>query len=134
MYTSGNYKTTAVIYGGITAFCVVLFIVYDRFSHNVRSPYMTFLFAIPLVLGVLPFAVLSIMKKHNVQEKYTVNARLSFNMYNAGIAALTVSSMLKGIFEIAGTGSPFQSYLTVFGLVLSASGVAAFLLNIRYRR
>ena len=115
-------KITSAVYAMVSVFCFVVFIVYDRFSHNVRSPYMTFLFAVPLVLGFLPAFVLA------VKKELKAPGRAAFNLYNAGVAALTVSSLLKGIFEIAGTGSPFQGYLGVFGIVLLASGATMYIL------
>ena len=116
-------KITAAVYAIISLFCGVVFIVYDRFSHDVRSPYMTFLFAIPLVFGVVPAVILAVKK--DIRRP----GRAAFNIYNAGVAALTVSSLLRGIFEIAGTGSPYQRYLGVFGIVLLASGAAMHILS-----
>ena len=116
-------KRTFAVYAGVAVFCTVLFLIYDRFSHDVRSPYMTFLFGLPILLGVVPFMILA------VRDDIRRPGRLAFNLYNSGVAAIIVSSMLKGIFEIAGTGSPLQSYLNIFGIVLAASGFAAYVLE-----
>ena len=115
-------KKGAVIYGLVTAFTLLTFIIYDRYSHGVRSPYMTFLFAWPLALGVLPCIVLALAAKLPRPNRFVIN------LYNSGVAALTVSSLLKGIFEIAGTASPLQQGLFVFGIVLTASGVCTYYL------
>ena len=50
LYISENKNRKAarknvMIYVGVALFCIVFFLIYDRFSHGVRSPYMTFLFA-----------------------------------------------------------------------------------------
>ena len=58
---------------------------------------MIFAFAFPLVGGTFPFAVLSLFA-HGL-----LPGRLPRFLYNAGIAALTVGSMMKGVLEIYGT-------------------------------
>ena len=77
---------------------------------------MTFLFVIPLVLGALPCAIFVIFKKLRAP------GRIAFNLWNSAVAALTVGSMLRGVFEIAGTASPLQEYLMIAGLVMLAGG------------
>ncbi|MDO5133326.1 MAG: hypothetical protein Q4D81_10130 [Eubacteriales bacterium] len=41
----------------ISAFCGGLALIYNYFSHGITSPWMTFLFAWPLLLGALPAAL-----------------------------------------------------------------------------
>lgn len=111
------------IYLPITVFCFVFFLVYDRFSHGVRSPYMTYLFAWPLVLGLLPSVLLWLFPRIRRQK------RISADLYHAGVAAVTVSSMLRGILEIAGTGSDYQQWLMIAGGVLLLGGIIAYILD-----
>ena len=93
-------------------FCGIFYLVYNRFSHGVHSPYMTWLFVWPLVLGVVP----------GVYWKWRRNiARpgcIPLNLYHSGVAAVTVSSMLRGIFEIAGTSSVYQEWLMQAGIIM----------------
>lgn len=107
----------------ITAFCRLFFLVYDRFSHGVRSPYMTYLFAWPLLLGFLPALVFTL------DSPLPEPGRWSMNLYFSGVAAVTVSSALRGVFEIAGTASDYQQYLMIAGVVLLALGAVAYLLG-----
>ncbi|MBD5512782.1 MAG: hypothetical protein HDR08_16280 [Lachnospiraceae bacterium] len=103
---------TAGVYCGVTVFCGIFYLVYNRFSHGVHSPYMTWLFVWPLVLGVVP----------GVYWKWRRNiARpggIPLNLYHSGVAAVTVSSMLRGIFEIAGTSSVYQEWLMQAGIIM----------------
>ena len=39
---------------------------------------------------------------------------------------MTVSSLLRGIFEIAGTASDYQTWLMYFGLAMLAAGAVLF--------
>lgn len=82
---------------------------------------MTFLFAWPLCLGLIP--ALLIWKLPVVPEP----GRLSANLYHSGVAALTVNSVLRGIFDIAGTSSNYQVYLAAAGAMLLVGGVAAYM-------
>ncbi len=115
-----SMKRALVIYAGVSLFCIVFFLVYDRFSHGVRSPYMTWLFLWPLCLGLLPGLALWRFPRLWRQGP------LSANLYHPGVAALTVSSLLRGIFEIAGTASVYQKGLTLIGIILLAGGIIAY--------
>ena len=47
-------------------------------------------------------------------------------IYNSGVAALIVSSMLRGIMDIAGTGSVYQVWMLYAGTVMAAAGAVIF--------
>ena len=47
-------------------------------------------------------------------------------IYNSGVAALTVSSMLRGIMDIAGTGSVYRVWMLYAGTVMAAAGAVIF--------
>lgn len=118
-----------MVYVGVSVFCLVFYLVYDQFSHGVRSPYMTWLFAWPFLLGVLPGMVFRRFPKVRRPGRFTVN------LYNSCVAAVTVSSLLRGIFEIAGTASDYQQRLMYAGGAMLFLGIAAYLFPIRgFRR
>lgn len=112
------------VYLPVTLFCLVFFLIYDRFSHGVRSPYMTWLFLWPLVLGLLPSLVLQLFVRLPRQR------RLSADLYHPGVAAVTVSSLLRGVFDIAGTASDYQAWLMVFGGVLLICGAVVYVVGL----
>lgn len=105
------------IYAFATVFCFIFFLIYNQFSHGVHSPFMTFLFVWPLVLGLMPAAI---RVKFLKPEK---NGFWAANLYHSGVATLTVSSALKGILDIAGTTSDYQLYLMMAGFVLLIAGI-----------
>lgn len=51
-------------------------------------------------------------------------------IYNSGVAVLTVSSMLRGIMDIAGTGSVYQVWMLYAGTVMAAAGAVIFALAV----
>lgn len=112
---------SVLVYGGVSLFCQVFYRVYDIFSHGVRSAYMTWLWAFPAAFGVIPCLLLFM-----VSEKYRPG-RIAVNIYHSGIAAMTVSSLLRGIFEIAGTGSAYQELLMHLGFGMTVFGILCYI-------
>ena len=119
-----NCRRGLLIYLCISTFCLVTFLVYDQFSHYVRSPFMTFLFLWPLLMGALPAFWLLIIPAIPRPKRFTLN------LYNSGVAALTVSSVLRGVFEIAGTSSPYQTGLMIAGALMWVGGVLCYIISI----
>ena len=120
-------RKRALIYTAVTVFCFVFATVYNIFSHGVHSPYMTWLFLWPLALGWIPSVIqwLRAGRIEGTAEQANTQTLLSANLYHSGVAALTVSSMLRGIFEIAGNSSPYQTALMIFGAVMTLAGIIA---------
>ena len=108
------------VYLAVSILCLILFLIYNKFSHGVTSPYMTWRFGWPLVLGTIPLALLALIP-YDLYPK-----RISFNIYNTGVASLTVASLLKGIFDIAGNSSAYQKYLMSFGIAVTILGVIVY--------
>jgi hypothetical protein len=87
---------------------------------------MDLMFLYPLAGGALPFFVLSRMPRFPEGRFF----RPACNLYNSGIAALTVGSLLRGIVEIAGTGSAWIGPFFAAGLIFVCGGSGIFLLNL----
>lgn len=110
-----------LVTAGVSAFCFVFFVIYDSFSHGVRSVFMTYLFAVPLVLGVLPCTILLLFKR------LPRPCKIALLLQSFALSALTVSNALRGVFEIAGTASAYQEYLTYAGFGLLAAAIIAYI-------
>lgn len=91
------YLKTAYVYLLISLFCALFGAVYELFSHEVYSFYMIYAFMFPLAGGVLPFLLMGMGKL------FINSSAVSCNLYHAGIATLTIGSILTGIVEIYGT-------------------------------
>ncbi len=98
---------------------------YNVFARGVTSLPMLHAFYYPLFLGMFLHMFL-IFRERNVRFAGSSGYRLFENVYNSGVACLTIASFLRGIFEIAGTDSPLLPYLTYLGWGLV--GVGAILL------
>ena len=106
-----KFLKTIVIFSIMTIFTFIFNKVYGIFGHGVTSPYMTYMFLYPLVGGVLFYGIVMLLIPSIVNKK---RYRFFYNIYNSGIAVLTVGSFLRGIMEIAGT---FSTYLMAYTLV-----------------
>lgn len=106
----------------VTLFCLLFSSIYNHYGHGVYSNYMSYMFLIPFLSGVLPYGVLAMfIKAKDV-------SRFSYNSYNSGIATLIIGSMLKGIFEIAGTNSPYLMVYLIAGMSMLIIGAISYFL------
>lgn len=101
-------------------FCAAFGAVYEAFGHGVWSYPMVYAFAFPLVLGVLPLLLLAVRR-----APYPRPAARS--LYHAGIAALTVGSLISGVLEIYGTTNPLTLVYWLLGGALTLLGAGLYL-------
>lgn len=130
------------IYLAVSLFLFVFSRIYSCFSHGISSPWMTFLFAWPLILGGLPSALRffgffpkqsgngvriplpgSGKAGRSGKKTDTGLSEAGLELYRYGIAAVSVGSLLQGIMEIAGTDSAYPGYLLLAGAVMLAAGI-----------
>lgn len=103
-----------------SVFCFIFYFIYNIFSHGVHSPFMTYLFAWPLLLCAVPAGICMLVRS------IPGPSVLSSLLWGTGTAAVTVSSLLRGVFEIAGNSSVYQQYMMAAGLVFLLAGLTAY--------
>jgi len=79
------------------------------------------MFLYPLIGGVIPFMAIYLSPKLNFPQK------LSFNIYNAGTATLTVGSCFAGVLEIYGTTSSHTIIYFVLGALFVFIGLLIYI-------
>ena len=89
--------------------------VYEHFSFGVYSPFMIFAFAVPLLMGALPFLLLGRALK---KTGSTVPA-LVCKFWHAAVATLTVGFLFRGVLDIYGTSSPLGTVYWIASAVLA---------------
>ena len=114
-------------YLGVTLVCGLVSLIYESFSFGVYSNYMIFLFLIPLMGGVLPFATIRRIDCLNLPR------RIPMNLYHAGIATLIVGSCLQGILEIYGTTSVYIPVYWIVGALLTVFGSIGYFIGLSAR-
>lgn len=95
---------------GVGVFCVVLAVVYAQFSHGVSSMFMSLCCMVPYA-GAVVYLFMVLTGRHPLD-------RLAFNAFNAALATFTVASVLRAVFDIAGTSSVWLMVLVVAGALL----------------
>ena len=112
LFTSDIKKTyfwTIIIYVIATIFTVIFNAVYYQFSHEVSSRYMSLAFLYPLLMGVIVYAGLFFINWFD---------KVAYNAYNAGVATITMASILLGVNEIAGADTIYYKYFYLVAFVL----------------
>lgn len=107
----------------VSLFCAAFGAVYEIFSHGVYAYSMLYAFAFPLVLGVLPLLLITMLRAPYPN-------RFARSVYHAGIAALTVGSLVSGALEIYGTTNPLTLVYWIAGGALAALGAAVYLVSL----
>lgn len=115
-------KRNMFIYLGVFLFVALVGFIYEQFSHGVYSFFMAFAFLFPMVLGFLPYLALFLFGKNIFPSEITSD------IYNAGVATITVASLFKGVLDIYGTTRDVHTYtLFISGIVLLALGLISYL-------
>ena len=112
----------SLIYLCITLFCGLFSAVYEYFSFGVYSNFMIFLYMIPLVAGVLPYAAAGLI------NFLPCPSPASERVYNCGVATLALGCCLSGVLEIYGTSSIYIKFYWIAGVIGMAAGLILYLL------
>ena len=107
-----------------TVFLALFGATYEAFSHEVYSYYMIYAFALPLVLGVLPSALLLLRGKRP--------PRATALLWNYGIAALSVGCVFRGVLEIYGTTNSLRVIYPIAGAALLTAALIVWLSKRRF--
>ncbi|MBQ3264577.1 MAG: hypothetical protein IJH07_02245 [Ruminococcus sp.] len=121
MYTSDKMLKKHLLFNIIgTAFLALFGAVYELFSHEVYSYFMIYAFAIPLMMGVLPYSILLLIEKHP--------DKVFLNLWNTAIATLSTGSVFAGVLAIYGTtNSLIIVYPIAGGILMLLSFVSLFI-------
>ncbi|MCQ2772800.1 MAG: hypothetical protein MJ238_05980 [Bacilli bacterium] len=113
------------IYLGVFLFVALFGFIYEQFSHGVYSFFMAFAFLFPMTLGFLPYIIFYFFGKGSYPSV------LTSDLYNAGVATITVASIFKGVLDIYGTTRDVHLYiLSITGLILLIAGVVSHIVSL----
>ncbi len=116
-------RKRVIPYAIVTLICALFAFIYSRFAHGVSSHHMTFLFAYPLIMGVDAGLVSMLFIRCKPQSFF------ASHFYHTGVVALILSSILRGVFEIAGTSSIYEDILLVIGVGFTALSIIFYVVN-----
>ncbi|MDO4573078.1 MAG: stage II sporulation protein P [Clostridia bacterium] len=103
-------------------FCLLFSRVYAAFSYGESSAYMRRLYWPPLFGGVLPAAVLILCGAAGKID------RAAFNLWNAGVATVGAGCLLRGVVDISGRST---NYDTVYWIAGAALLLAALIIQLK---
>lgn len=98
-----------------TAFLAFFGAVYEHFSHEVYSPFMIYAFALPLVLGALPWCAMSLRPRRAMCQG-------AAQIWDSGVLTLAVGSVMRGVLDIYGTTNRLAAVYPAVGAVLLLAG------------
>jgi hypothetical protein len=89
---------------------------------------MVYLALFPLIGGFLTCVVIFIAS--HISRSFCFPKRVSYNLYNSGIATLTVGSIYLGVLEIYGTTSALTRIYFITGAAFVLAGITAYIINV----
>ena len=108
---------TARTYLFVSLFTAFFGAVYEWFSFGVYSYFMLYAFAVPLVLGTLPFLMMG------MRSRAAAPPLPAGRLWHAGVAVLTVGCLFKGVLDIYGTESDLTPVYWIAGGALLAAAL-----------
>ncbi|MDO5559297.1 MAG: hypothetical protein Q4F95_06820 [Oscillospiraceae bacterium] len=118
---------TSVIYIIVTVLCTAVNLIYYQFGHGVSSDHMKYMFLIPFLSGTCLFELMAALKLPALP-------RLSFNLHNSSVAAVTTGELVHGICEIAGTSASFEAVYFVSALLMEISAAVFYIRSVIMKR
>ena len=89
--------------------------VYEHYSHEVYSYYMIYAFAVPLLMGALPFGIIALKGK--------TPERAFVNLWNSAVSAFAIGCVFRGVLEIYGTTNRLVFVYPAAGAILALSAL-----------
>ena len=122
MYTSrksgaASWEKTAWVYGILAVFSGIFAVVYLQFSHGESSPFLVWLFAPTLLLGLLPALLMSRAKAN---KRPGIRAR---RIWNTAVAALSCGMLVRAIINIAGRYTEYDRIYWILSGVLFLTAI-----------
>ena len=95
-----RFKKTAISYTLITIFFCAFSRIYESFSFGETSVHMHYLFAVPLIGGILLAILLKALPQFS---------RISFNLWNSAVAIITAGTLFRGIVNLSGRSTTLDA-------------------------
>ena len=118
LVNSKQLQRRALIYFAISLFLILFNFIYSIFSHGVHSPYMQYVFLVPLILGTVVLMVVLFLPFPSF---------ITSTLWRMGIATLVSGFLLRGVFDIYGTEVPYIIFYLYAGIALLASSLILYM-------
>ena len=109
-----RFKKTVISYTLITIFFFAFSRIYEAFSFGEASVHMHYLFAVPLVGGIILAILLKVLPYFS---------RISLNLWNSAIAIITTGTLFRGIVNLSGRSTTLDVPYWYVGISFAALAI-----------
>ena len=102
-----RFKKTVISYILITVFFFAFSRIYEAFSFGETSVHMHYLFAVPLIGGILLAIFLKVFPHFS---------RISLNLWNSAVAIITAGTLFRGIVNLSGRSTTLDASYWYVGI------------------
>ena len=106
-----RFRKTALIYALLTIFFFAFSRIYESFSFGETSSHMHYLFALPLVGGILLLLFMKVIPNLS---------RLSLNLWNSAVAIIAAGMLFRGIVNLSGRSTTLDMPYWYVGVAFAA--------------
>ena len=106
-FSKKRFKKTVISYTLITIFFFAFSRIYEAFSFGETSVHMHYLFAVPLIGGIL-LAIFLKVRPHF--------SRISLNLWNSAVAIITAGTLFRGIVNLSGRSTTLDAPYWYIGI------------------
>ena len=115
-----RFKKTVISYTLITIFFFAFSRIYEAFSFGETSVHMHYLFAVPLIGGILLAIFLKVLPHFS---------RISLNLWNSAVAIITAGTLFRGIVNLSGRSTALDATYWYVGIGFAALAIITIFIN-----
>ena len=115
-----RFKKTIISYTLITIFFFAFSRIYEAFSFGETSVHMHYLFAVPLIGGILLAIFLKVLPHFS---------RISLNLWNSAVAIITAGTLFRGIVNLSGRSTTLDTPYWYVGIGFAILAIITIFIN-----
>ena len=115
-----RFKKTVISYTLITIFFFAFSRIYEAFSFGETSVHMHYLFAVPLIGGILLAIFLKVLPHFS---------RISLNLWNSAVAITTTGTLFRGIVNLSGRSTTLDTPYWYVGIGFAILAIVTIFIN-----
>ena len=115
-----RFKKTVISYTLITIFFFAFSRIYEAFSFGETSVHMHYLFAVPLIGGILLAIFLKVLPHFS---------RISLNLWNSAVAIITAGTLFRGIVNLSGRSTTLDAPYWYVGIGFAILAIVTIFIN-----
>ena len=115
-----RFKKIVISYTLITIFFFAFSRIYESFSFGETSVHMHYLFAIPLVGGIVLAILLRVFPHFS---------RVSLNLWNSAVAIITAGTLFRGIVNLSGRSTTLDVSYWYVGISFAILAILSIFIN-----